>query len=234
MSTPDWVLSTSEQQELETQEAIVSRGVEAFWKTGQALLTIKGKRLYRATHESFLDYVKERWGLEPRRAQQLMDSGEVIGDLRDTNNCAYLPENEGQARELSRVPREQRAEVWEKAVSSSPEGKVTAKVVKQAAAPFIPTHAERISRNVKGWPTEQHKAEAFFLLLHTRDPRGTIARFLSVADSLVSNVAYIDTHSRSALEENREERYLAAGERLGMSEEAVRQFLSDTAQTVRQ
>lgn len=234
MSTPDWVLSSTEEQELTAKEAVIQRGIKAFWETGQALSIIKEKRLYRGEFESFLDYCRDRWGLEPRRAQQLMESGQVIEDLNNANHGSYLPESERQARELSRVPREQRAEVWEKAVQAAPEGKVTAKEVRRVAEPYVPSHIDKVSRGVKGWPSDQHHIEALHILLNTRDPRGTIARFLGVHDSLVSNVQYQETHSRTALEEKREQAYLEAGRRLGMTDEQVEKFLSDSAGTVRQ
>ena len=72
---------------------------------------------------------------------QLMDSLQV-GFENDSHesrtNCTgssiVLPKNEGQARALLRIPEEKRAEIWQQAVETAPEGKITAKHIQQTVA----------------------------------------------------------------------------------------------------
>lgn len=77
-------------------EGVIDRGLETFVEVGRALQEIRDAQLYRATHSSFADYVKERFGISRPHAYRLIDAAEVkvalspFGDIR----------NEAQAREL--------------------------------------------------------------------------------------------------------------------------------------
>jgi hypothetical protein len=96
-----------------------------FLEVGTALAVIRDSKLYRQTHKTFESYCQERWGWNRNRAYELMNAAE-------TEKCIQLntkPANESQARPLSKVPKEQRAPVWEQAVETAPNGKVTAKHV---------------------------------------------------------------------------------------------------------
>lgn len=117
---------------LAEHEAIIERGLNTFVEVGTALLAIREERLYRAEHSTFEDYCRERWGMSERRARQLMSSAEVVGTIVPTGLPA--PANEGQARELARVPEERRAEVWRETVERT-NGRPTAAAVRETYAP---------------------------------------------------------------------------------------------------
>lgn len=109
---------------LTQQEAIIERGLQTFYEVGIALLTIRDQRLYRQAHASFEDYCHERWGLSRPRAYQLIEAAAVRANV--STIVDILPANEAQARPLTSLPPQRQAEVWQEAVETAPEGKITA------------------------------------------------------------------------------------------------------------
>lgn len=121
-------LTTTEQSDLKKYEALIERGYQSFVESGQALLNIRDGRLYRHTHDTFEDYCQERWGFNRNRGLQLINAAIAVQELpkRLTTNVV----TEGAARELHRVPREQRAEV---VASATKNGVATGAAIKKAA-----------------------------------------------------------------------------------------------------
>lgn len=141
-------LNTAEAASLAHYEATIERGRETFVEVGIALLSIRDARLYRATHSTFEAYCRDRWGWSGRRAQQMMAASEAVKQLRaeNANNCSHCePVNEGQGRELSRVPAGKKAEVMAAAekVAQAESRPVTAADIKRAAAPPPPPPAPK-------------------------------------------------------------------------------------------
>ena len=56
-------LSPAEVQSLEHYEQIIAQGIKTFVEVGHALLVIRDERLYRERHETFEDYLRQRWDL---------------------------------------------------------------------------------------------------------------------------------------------------------------------------
>lgn len=90
-------LTTQEQQHLTQLEGAIRDGWHGFVTVGEALLTIRDQRLYRAAHRTFGDYCEQVWGWSRQRAQQLMDAAQTTHAL---STIGLQPENERQAREL--------------------------------------------------------------------------------------------------------------------------------------
>ena len=90
-------LTTQEQQHLTQMEGTIRNGWHGFVTVGEALLTIRDQRLYRAAHRTFGDYCEQVWGWSRQRAQQLMDAAQTSQAL---STIGLQPENERQAREL--------------------------------------------------------------------------------------------------------------------------------------
>lgn len=124
------VLTRSEQISLDDCEQRIERGMKTFIEVGQALASIRDNRLYRATHQTFEDYAVERWSLSRAHAYRMIAAAEVVSPIGDTD--LPMPANEGQARELAKVPEPDRAEVWRDTVERT-DGKPTAAAVRQAA-----------------------------------------------------------------------------------------------------
>jgi hypothetical protein len=132
-------LTAIEQRELLSHEHVIKSGLETFIEVGEALLSIRDGKLYRATHRTFEDYCRERWGMTDRRARQLIVAAEIAVGVSETGTI--VPKNEGQVRPLVGVPVEERSEVWKRAQEiAASEGKaLVAKTVQSAIDERKPT-----------------------------------------------------------------------------------------------
>ncbi|SMB89156.1 hypothetical protein [Deinococcus hopiensis] len=90
-------LAPEERADLVTLESRIKAGWQEFVAVGEALLTIRERRLYRAEHKTFGDYCEHVWGWSRQRAQQLIDAAATSQVL---TTVGLQPENERQAREL--------------------------------------------------------------------------------------------------------------------------------------
>lgn len=115
-------------------EAVIERGLQTFVDVGTALMEIRDSRLYRETHGTFEDYCRERWGMVRRQADRLIEAAEVTANLRPTG--PILPTAERQARPLASFPADTQRQVWQRAVETAPNGKVTARHVEQTVVEY--------------------------------------------------------------------------------------------------
>jgi hypothetical protein len=120
-------LAPAESRALIEHEAVIERGLTTFTEVGNALLAIREQRLYRAEHDTFEGYCRERWGFNDRRASQLIAAAATVSTIVETGLPA--PANEHQARALAAVPEAQRAEVWRETVDRTG-GKPTAAAIR--------------------------------------------------------------------------------------------------------
>jgi hypothetical protein len=148
MTNPDTAqlsldLTEEEQNELETCERIIERNLKAFMETGGALMTISDKRLYRATHSTFDSYCREKWNISRQYAYELMSAADIAEQVSGIPDIP-TPANPAQALALKSVAEPDRAEVWQEAVETAPEGRMTAahvqSVVEKRTEPDKPAH----------------------------------------------------------------------------------------------
>lgn len=99
--------------------------MKAFYEVGNALLQIRDSRLYREQYKTFEEYCREKWNLSRPRAYQLIESAVTVEALSTVVDKKDIPP-EFTIRPLSNLEPEQRAEVYQQAVDTAPEGKVTA------------------------------------------------------------------------------------------------------------
>lgn len=111
------VLSIDERNELERCEVVIKQGLETFIEVGQALLTIREKRLYRLEFSTFEDYCRDRWGIKKSTAYQLISASEVIENVR--HGGQILPQSERQARPLTQLQPEVQREAWKEVVQQA-------------------------------------------------------------------------------------------------------------------
>lgn len=122
------ILTASESTALVEHEAVIERGIKTFYEVGIALADIRDRKLYRADYGTFEEYAERRWQMTRSRAYQMIDAAGVVSTIVDTELPA--PANEGQARELGRVPKPERAAVWAETVERT-DGKPTAAAVRE-------------------------------------------------------------------------------------------------------
>jgi hypothetical protein len=78
MSSPnsDNRRSRADLEHLIKLEAIVRRGLQTDLEVGNALAEISDTWLYRATHQTFEAYLRDRWGMSPARGAHLVQAAE--------------------------------------------------------------------------------------------------------------------------------------------------------------
>lgn len=124
-------LDAAEDAQLARLENRISQGLASFIEVGEALSAIRERRLYRASHGTFEEYCREKWGMSRVRAHQFIDGAEAV--LTIVNKEAI--KTESQARELAKVEPAQRAAVVEKAAQATG-GKITASAIREASKPI--------------------------------------------------------------------------------------------------
>lgn len=108
-------LNDHEQQRLTHCERVITKGLNTFISVGLAYLEINESRLYKETHATFDDYVRERWQHSRVHAYRLIRAAATAKTLRDTRGSQPEPMHERQVRELTGLPAEQQGEAWEQA-----------------------------------------------------------------------------------------------------------------------
>ena len=129
-------LTVIEKNELDRLEAIIEKGQQTFIEVGMALTQIKDSHLYRETYKTFEDYCKKRWEFTKRHAYRLIESIKTIENLK-SDQLVTPPKSESQIRPLTHLKPEQQREVWQKAVETAPEGKVTARHVQNTVNEIV-------------------------------------------------------------------------------------------------
>lgn len=114
------LLGHSEVEMLRACEAQIKRGRETFIRVGNALATIRDRRLYRETHATFEIYCAERWNLKRQRAYELIDAAAVAGHLSEISDIQ--PERESHVAPLASLPPAERHEAWRESVETAPRG----------------------------------------------------------------------------------------------------------------
>lgn len=70
---------------------------------------IARQRLYRASHGTFEEYCRERWGMARNYANKMIAAATVVSNLGTT---VPIPQTESQARPLAGLPQKEQAEAW--------------------------------------------------------------------------------------------------------------------------
>ena len=130
------LLPIEEQQELAHWEAVIEKGLQTFFEVGQAMATIRDRKLYRADYKTFDEYCSVKWGMKRANAYRLIEAAGVITHLSPIGDI--LPQSESQARPLTSLEPEIQREAWKEVVQQSQEtGKpITAVMVQQVANTF--------------------------------------------------------------------------------------------------
>lgn len=136
------ILIEDERSELLRHENTIEQGLKTFVDVGNALLSIRDKRLYRQDFGTFEDYCQDRWGFTNEYARLHMRAAEVVKNIQKTPTIVgVLPATESQARPLTRLEPDMQATAWQRAVETAPNGKVTAAHVEATAKTFLPPNA---------------------------------------------------------------------------------------------
>lgn len=91
-------LTSAETDWLAQCEATIERGMKTFREVGDALMSVRDNRLYRAEFATFEDYAEQRWGFTKTHANRLVSASSVAAILAPTG---VEINSERQARELA-------------------------------------------------------------------------------------------------------------------------------------
>ena len=131
MSEDMQVLTAIEATTLDDLEQVVEKGLASFVEVGKALERIRDRRLYRATHGTFEDYLRERWKISRAHAYRQIEAATVAAALSPVGD---IP-TERVARELAPLkddPEKMRKALQETVEQHGP--KPTAKQVREVVA----------------------------------------------------------------------------------------------------
>ena len=126
-------LTFAEEAELALLEDQIESGMRTFMQVGLALVTINDNKLYRATHSTFIEYAKDRFGLTGSYAYRVMAGAKVVTEL--PSPISDIITVESQARELVGLPTEDAARVLIAAIDS---GSPTAESIRAARERMVP------------------------------------------------------------------------------------------------
>jgi hypothetical protein len=123
---------------LKENEAIVRKGFNGLMECGQALREIRDNEQYRESgHESWEDYLADRWKIKARQAERYIDAAVVTKNIEaavvKSGKKLPAPKRESVARAVKKATKnpEKQAEVWEEATKETDEP--TARDVEKAA-----------------------------------------------------------------------------------------------------
>jgi hypothetical protein len=138
------ILNIDESHELERCEVVIKQGLQTFIEVGQALMTIKEKRLYRISFKTFEDYCTHKWGMVQQSATRLIRAYETVTNLQSEPIGSLLPKSESQIRPLTSLEPEIQKEVWKEVVKESEETKqpITAAKVQTVVNDWKPVNQE--------------------------------------------------------------------------------------------
>lgn len=125
------VLSPGEQKELADCEAVIEKGWQTFVEVGLALARIRDNKLYRAQHDTFEAYCREKWQYAKSHAYRLIGAAEAVAYLSPIGDIP-VPTHEAQVRPLIGLEAAKAKLAWEKAVEKAGAAMVTAKLVRAA------------------------------------------------------------------------------------------------------
>lgn len=122
------VISLAESKRLTELEKVITNGQQAFITVGTALAEIRDKKLYRATHNTFANYLDEEWNMGKAHGYRLIDASEAVKSLSPNMRQNV---NLASASALSRVPPPKRPGIVSKIIQAGQ--KVTAAAVSKLA-----------------------------------------------------------------------------------------------------
>jgi len=199
--TPDEnTLSWEEREELRICEGKITEGLFYWRQTGEALRTIRDKRLYRA-YGTFDRYLKAKWELVRSTAYQIMKDCELAEeilkkmstrvDILATDPASILPEQRTVLRPLGALPREEQADAYLDAFVENEHNPPNARKMQETVRAAAPTAEQATSSRIgnlevdrKAKPTTSPTSKKVFGYIEadsvqtsTRDRRLTFTYF---------------------------------------------------------
>ena len=128
-------------------EAVADRGLRAITAVrdcGAALEELKAKDLWRDTHNSWQDYVLDRFKISASRAHQLIEFATITNALTKKVSTAVVNSlTERQIRPLTSIPAAEIQGVLDSVVLAADGGKITPKIISSAIKTAASTRTKK-------------------------------------------------------------------------------------------
>jgi hypothetical protein len=138
----------------------IAAGMDTFLLVGLSLLAIRSDRLYREDYDTYEEFCQAEYGWTARRARQLCDAVETVGNLKSGTSSSdfVMPAGETQVRPLAGLAPDDQRRLWSEAVESAPNRRPTERHVREVvqawkvrtglAAPEIANYQAPIAKPV--------------------------------------------------------------------------------------
>jgi hypothetical protein len=123
-------LDDQERDDLQRLESLVDRNFESWLRICDAIREINERRLYRESHPSFAEYMRDRFNFHKAHAYRLIQASRTVEELA---GHSVTPTSETQIRPLVSLPQEEKIKAWDKAVELAGGEQPSAAIVKKAA-----------------------------------------------------------------------------------------------------
>lgn len=153
-------LTTTEQHTLDRLEALVEAGVaasSAVLEAGRALAEIRRSQLYRTSGDSWEAYVRDRFGISRRRADQMAAFAGVADTLEESGTGVPASLTEGAARPLVGLAAEEVAEVVAEAAAEP--GGISPASIRKAAG----KRKKKASKAASAWKPRRWKVAGWIV-----------------------------------------------------------------------
>lgn len=192
MSVEDRVLIAEKRKHHDAACKKIHTHIASFMDVGVQLVVIRDAGIYLETHKTLEAFVNEEFGIEKRRAYQLIDACEARQTLCKILHSDSVPVIESQLREIAKAPVEKQAEVAKKVAEKAKEEnrKPTANDFKQAVAELEYEDVELSDDDDDGEVLDmQARPEAPIETPdHPKDLHGPIAAQVKAVNSVLTQV----------------------------------------------
>ncbi len=174
LEIPGERLPVHEKKRLEQLEGVIQRNLKGFFAVGMALREIQEKALYRETHRRFEDYVRDNFNVTRMTAHRQIKAAKVVENVTNwlqsgnddivicQDKIAEIPLNESQVRPLANLKPEDQVKVWQTAVKTAPNGKVTAKHVQRTIFDVIDNNVPKKLSKIRKETKKEEKIDPRF------------------------------------------------------------------------
>jgi len=187
------------QAEKRLKQELEEKVEQAFNLAGLALKTLRDKRLYRESHNTFESYCRDRFGHSRQKANFLIVAADIFQHLT-TNGCQILPANERQIRPLSLIQPAQQVEAWTTAVEEAgkrvPSGRLVKSIVNQIRERNPVHNPYQVGEICEIWvkenPELQGKHKCWCIIRSVGDRNCTVACWDGKIDVKIENLKSIE------------------------------------------
>jgi hypothetical protein len=153
-ANPQAVLTSQEASRLHELEHIIEEGLESFLKIGLAFAEVRFNRLYRATHDTFESYCRDRWALSLSRCNQIISTVKVFDNISSAfpqDTALLTSTSEHTLRPLTRLEPDLQVATWEliRRIKPQPDGTTIQEVVDLIKDAIVTGWQERTERQLE-------------------------------------------------------------------------------------